>query len=154
MPLNSSCQDVGSSVLSWSLTQPIWERRRQLLGTCSRTNVWQFPTYPRRRIPAFLPFGIKASCVCLCVFSSEQIHRYRKHTLIVMVQDPAAARLRNIDAGSCSSTLVGVDLMLQEVDLMLQEEFDFTKWYLSDDSTIPMNKFVFERDRNADFPCL
>ena len=38
--------------------------RRQLLGTCSRTNVWRFPTYFRRRIPAFLPFGIKASWVC------------------------------------------------------------------------------------------
>ena len=24
----------------------------------------EIPTYPRRRIPAYLPFGIKASCVC------------------------------------------------------------------------------------------
>ena len=28
--------------------------------SCSWTNAWQFPTYPRRRIPASLPFGIKA----------------------------------------------------------------------------------------------
>ena len=27
--------------------------------------VWPFPTYPRRRIPAFLPLGMKASCVCV-----------------------------------------------------------------------------------------
>ena len=33
-------------------------------GSCSRTNAWQFPTYPRRRIHAFLPFGIKAGRVC------------------------------------------------------------------------------------------
>ena len=43
-------------------------------GSCSelapgllQANVWQFPTYPRRRIPFFLPFGIKVSCVdCVC----------------------------------------------------------------------------------------
>ena len=32
--------------------------------SCSRTNAWQFPTYPRRRIPAFLPFSLKAGRVC------------------------------------------------------------------------------------------
>ena len=32
-------------------------------GSCSRTHAWQVPTYPWRRIPAFLPLGIKASRV-------------------------------------------------------------------------------------------
>ena len=31
--------------------------------SCSRTNAWQFPTYPRHTIPAFLPFGTKATRV-------------------------------------------------------------------------------------------
>ena len=53
--------------LSFRSTLPIWERREQLLRTCSRTmaNVRQFPTYLRSRIPASLPFGIKARLVCL-----------------------------------------------------------------------------------------
>ena len=33
--------------------------------SCSRTNARQFPNYPGRRIPALLPFGIKASRVSL-----------------------------------------------------------------------------------------
>ncbi len=27
-------------------------------GCCSRTNAWQLSTYPRRRIPAFVPYGL------------------------------------------------------------------------------------------------
>ncbi len=30
-------------------------------GSCSRPNNWQLSTYPRRRIPAFIPHGMKAS---------------------------------------------------------------------------------------------
>jgi hypothetical protein len=26
-------------------------------GSCSRTNAWQLSTYPRRRVPAFVPYG-------------------------------------------------------------------------------------------------
>ena len=29
--------------------------------SCSMTNAWQLSTFPRRRIPAFIPHGIKAS---------------------------------------------------------------------------------------------
>ena len=39
-------------------------RLRSNNGSCSRTNDWQLSIYPRRRIPAFIPHGIKAS---LCV---------------------------------------------------------------------------------------
>ena len=41
-------------------------RLRSNNGSCSRSNDWQHPTNPRRRIPAFIPHGIKAS-VCVCV---------------------------------------------------------------------------------------
>jgi hypothetical protein len=36
-------------------------RLRSNNGSCSRTNDWQLSIYPRRRIPAFIPHGIKAS---------------------------------------------------------------------------------------------
>jgi hypothetical protein len=36
-------------------------RLRSNHGNCFRTNDWQLSIYPRRRIPAFIPHGIKAS---------------------------------------------------------------------------------------------
>ena len=49
---------------------PYWFRSND--SSCSRsprTNAWQFATYLWSRIPAFLPFSIKASCV-----SSVSVH--------------------------------------------------------------------------------
>jgi hypothetical protein len=40
-------------------------------GSCSRTNDYQLSTHTRRRIPAFIPHGIKAS---LCVYKANKIH--------------------------------------------------------------------------------
>ena len=39
-----------------------------------------------------------------------------------------------------------------QVRPMPEDGFDFTDWDLSDDSTIPMDKFVCDRDLKADFP--
>ena len=73
---------LASSVLSWWLTLPIQKWRRQMLGTCPRTNVWQFPTYSRRRIPAFLPFGIKASRVCI----QERTRKPEVHCNLIFIR--------------------------------------------------------------------
>jgi hypothetical protein len=43
-------------------------------GSCSRTNDWQLFTYFRRRIPVFIPCGIKAS---LCVKEDSEGLRIR-----------------------------------------------------------------------------
>jgi len=42
-------------------------------GSCSRTNARQLFTYPRRRIPAFIPYGIKAS---LCVWCRDGLQKF------------------------------------------------------------------------------
>jgi hypothetical protein len=54
---------LASSSVSWSLTLPSKEQD----GSCSMTNTWQLSTHQRRRIPTFIPHGIKASLyVCAC----------------------------------------------------------------------------------------
>jgi hypothetical protein len=50
-------------------------RLRSNNGSCSRTNAWQLSTYPRRRIPAFVPHGFRAS---LCV-STPHMDTHLEH---------------------------------------------------------------------------
>ncbi len=42
-------------------------------GSCSRTNNRQLSTYPQRRLPAFIPHGIKAS-LCVQVALNSLVH--------------------------------------------------------------------------------
>jgi hypothetical protein len=59
MAIIYTVKHLASSALSRSLTL------RSNNCSCFRTNAWQLSTYPRRRIPVFIPYGIKSS---LCVF--------------------------------------------------------------------------------------
>ena len=63
MPLNSPSQDVGFICPFVVIDPTDLGATTAVARNLLRTNVWQSPTYPRRRIPAFLPLGIKASCV-------------------------------------------------------------------------------------------
>ena len=65
-PLNSPCQEVGF-ICPFVVIDPTD------LGATTA-----IPTYPGRRIPAFLPFGIKASRV------SERVERDRTDRIILV----------------------------------------------------------------------
>ncbi len=48
-------------------------------GSCSRTKGWHLSTYPRRKIPAFIPHGIKASlCVLNYFFESAEMSQNKR----------------------------------------------------------------------------
>ena len=57
-------------------------RLRSNNGSCSRTNDWQLSIYPRRRIPAFIPHGIKAS-LCVCIIMNVWNALYYKSWYVV-----------------------------------------------------------------------
>ncbi len=56
-------------------------RLRSNNGSCSRTNDWQLSIYPRRRIPAFVPHGIKAN---LCVLFESGIECRNFDAIVVL----------------------------------------------------------------------
>ena len=78
----SQCSKSKDAVPTQQHSVPLWRSDesidcniRQHTHRFMDCSIWQLSIYPRRKIPAFIPHGIKASlcvcvCVCVCVCSS------------------------------------------------------------------------------------